>query len=117
MKAGDVLFRKGDQADRLFLVVDGQVRFTEIGVVMEPGKVFGEIAFFSPDRRRTLTALCAEDGTLLTIDEPTVKQLYYQNPQFGFLMISLVAGRLSADVKRLENRLAELQSTSGLAPG
>ena len=116
MKAGDVLFRKGDPADRLFLVVDGRVEFTEIGVVMESGKVFGEIAFFSPDRRRTLTALCVENCTLLTIDEQTVKQLYYQNPQFGFLMISLVAGRLSADVKRLENRLAELQSTSSAAP-
>jgi phosphotransferase system glucose/maltose/N-acetylglucosamine-specific IIC component len=112
MKAGQVLFRKGDPADHLFLVVEGQVEFAEIGVTMAPGKVFGEIAFFSPEHRRTLTARCLDDCTLLAIDEATVKQLYYQNPDFGFLMISLVAGRLSADVKRLEKQVAELKAAN-----
>ena len=64
---------------------------------------------------RTATARCGSACTVLTISESTFTQLYYQNPEFGFLMISLVAGRLSADVKRLENKLAELQSTNGAA--
>ena len=34
-----------------------------------------------------------------------MNQLYYQNPAFGFQMIELVAGRLSADVRRLTEEL------------
>jgi len=105
IKAGTVLFRKGDVADRLYCLVDGAIELVEIGVRIEPGRIFGEIAFFAPDKRRTLTARCVEPGTVLTIDEATVKQLYFQNPAFGFHLIGLVAGRLTQDVRRIEQRL------------
>ena len=106
LKAGTVLFRKGDLGDHLYCVVDGQIELVEIGAVLLPGKIFGEIAFFAPDRRRTLTARCVEGATVLAIDEGTVKQLVYQNPALGFHLMGLVAGRLSEDIRRFEQRLA-----------
>jgi CRP-like cAMP-binding protein len=106
LKAGTVLFRKGDEADRLYCLVDGAIELAEIGVRIEPGKIFGEIAFFAPDKRRTFTARCVEPATVLTIDEATLKQLYFQNPAFGFHLIGLVAGRLSEDVRRIEKRFS-----------
>lgn len=102
---GHVLFRQGDVADHLYLLASGRVELVEIGVILEPGRIFGEIAFFSPDRRRTFTARCIEPCQVLSIDETTVRQLYYQNPEFGFELVGLVAGRLSADVRRLEQQL------------
>jgi hypothetical protein len=105
MKAGEVLFRKGDVADQLYFLAEGEIEFVEIGKAMHAGSMFGEIAFFAPDRRRTLTARCAQDCRVLTIDESTLLQLYYQNPEFGFELVRLVAGRLTADVQRLEQRL------------
>lgn len=102
LSTSDIVFRKGDRADKLYLLAEGRIELVENGVVLEPGRVFGEIAFFSPDHRRTLTARCIEPGLLLSIDESTVRQLYFQNPGFGFELIGLVAGRLSADVRRLE---------------
>ena len=105
--AGYVLFKQGDPADHLYLLASGRIELLEIGVVLEPGRVFGEIAFFAPDRRRTFTARCIEPCEVLSIDENTVRQLYYQNPEFGFEMVALVAGRLSADVRRLEKQIAE----------
>ena len=110
LKAGTVLFRKGDLADHLYCLVEGRIELVEIGVQLEPGKIFGEIAFFAPDRRRTLTARCVSACTVLTIDEITLKQLYHQNPGFGFHLIELVAGRLSQDVRRVEQRIAELRA-------
>jgi hypothetical protein len=106
MKAGEVLFRKGDIADHLYFLAEGDIELVEIGKPQPTGSMFGEIAFFAPDRRRTLTARCTTDCRVLTIDEQTLLQLYYQNPSFGFELVRLVAGRLSADVHRLESRLA-----------
>jgi CRP/FNR family transcriptional regulator, cyclic AMP receptor protein len=106
-KAGTTLFHKGDLADHLYLLADGRMELADIGQMLLPGKLFGEIAFFSPSRRRTHTARCIDDCTVLMIDESTVQQLYFQNPSFGLHLIGLVAGRLSADVERLERQLAE----------
>jgi hypothetical protein len=106
-KAGHVLFRKGDVADRLYLLASGRVEFVEIGQSVGPGQTFGEIAFFSPDGRRTATARCAEDSVVLSVDQDTVRQIYFQNPSFGFELIGLVAARLSADVARLEKQLEQ----------
>ena len=44
---------------------------------------------------------------MLSLDQETLRQIYYQNPSFGFELIGLVAGRLSADVGRLEEQLAQ----------
>jgi CRP/FNR family transcriptional regulator, cyclic AMP receptor protein len=119
LRAGQVLFRKGDLADHLYMLASGRVELVEIGNELPAGRVFGEIAFFAPDRRRTLTARCIDDCEVLSIDESTVRQLYFQNPEFGFEVIGLVAGRLSADIRRLEQSLQTQQqraSATGDAP-
>ena len=107
LKAGSVLFRRGDPADQLYFLAAGQIEFVEIGEIMDPGSMFGEIAFFAPDRCRTLTARCRTDCTVLSVDENTFKQLYFQNPEFGFQVVSLLAARLLADRQRLEQLIAK----------
>jgi len=100
LRAGQVLFRRGDLADRLYLLAEGRMQLVEIGRDLPPGRIFGEIALFSPDHRRTHTARCVTACTVLSIDETTVRQLYFQDPAFGFHLIGLVAARLSEDVER-----------------
>ena len=116
LKARDVLFRKGDAADHLYFLVEGRIEFVEIGELMDAGSLFGEIAFFAPDRRRTLTARCTTDCTVLRIDGATFQQLYFQNPAFGFQIVTLIAGRLMADRNRLEHRLAASASVRAGPP-
>ena len=101
-RAGQVLFRRGDRAECLFMVAKGRIEMVEIAKEIEPGRIFGEIALFAPDKRRTHTARCVVATTVLSIDEGTVNQLFFQNPAFGFHLIGLVAGRLLSDVQRLE---------------
>ena len=109
-KAGDVLFSKGDPADHLYFLAEGRIELVEIGSVMEPGRVFGEIAFFSPRQQRTLTARCLDDCLVLSVNQHTVLELYYQNPAFGFELIRLVANRLTADIDRHEVQIERLRA-------
>lgn len=90
--AGDVLFRRGDAANRLYFLQHGRVRFPEIGKVVCDGQVFGEVGLFAPQNVRTLSAACDEDCRLYTIPRDKVLELYYQDPKFGFFLIRLVAG-------------------------
>jgi len=106
LKAGQELFKQGDKAEHLYLLVEGEMELTEIGKPLERGRIFGEIALFSPSGLRTLSARCKTRCTILQIHESTVKQLYYQNPAFGFHLIDLLASRLSADVERARAAVA-----------
>lgn len=100
--AGDVVFSLGQVADQLYFLIEGHIELVERGRTLEPGQMFGEIAFFAPDRKRTSTARCTTDCVVLTLDESTFRQLYYQNPEFGFEVVRMIAARLTADVRRLE---------------
>ena len=94
LKSGDVLFRMGEPANSMYLILEGSVRLEEIGVTLGPGALVGEIGVFAPDNRRTGTAVCANDVEIGAISDEKVLQLYYQNPTFGFYMFRLVVQRM-----------------------
>lgn len=100
LRAGAVIFRAGDSADRLHFLALGQIELVELGQTLAAGDMFGEIAFFAPDRKRTVTARCLTPCTVLSIDETSFKELYFQNPEFGWQIVSLIAERLSRDLRR-----------------
>lgn len=104
VKAGEILFRKGELSSNMYYTVSGRYRLAESGSEMPPGQVIGEIGLISPDNRRTLTFECIEDGELLTISYSQVKQLYFQNPAFGFYFLQLISQRLFQDIKQLEEK-------------
>jgi CRP/FNR family cyclic AMP-dependent transcriptional regulator len=106
------VFANGDVADRLYYVATGQVELPEVGSTVQAGQMFGEIAFFAPGHRRSSSARCLSDCTLLSIDETTFRELVYQNPDFGLEVVRLIAGRLSEDVRRLQSRQEAQQSAA-----
>src|SRR6267378_5885928 len=57
-RKGDVLFKKDDAADEMFLTVTGKFLVTEIGIELPPGRLMGELGFLSPNNRRTATVQC-----------------------------------------------------------
>lgn len=104
LEAGQLLFAKGDRADHLYLLISGHAELTEIGRPLEAGRIFGEIALFSPDQTRTHSVRALSDCALLKISGDTVRALFYQSPAFGFHLIELLAVRLGDDVRRAERR-------------
>ncbi|HWL31227.1 MAG TPA: cyclic nucleotide-binding domain-containing protein [Xanthobacteraceae bacterium] len=101
-KKGEVLFRKGDVANEMFLIVTGNFLVKEIGVELPPGRIMGELGFITPKNRRTQTVQSLENGEVLTISYDKLLELYFQNPEFGYYFLRLTTERLMQNVTRLE---------------
>lgn len=99
---GDVLFRKGDRANEMFFTVTGKFLVTELGIELPPGRLVGELAFLSPDNRRTQSLECTEDGEVLAITYERLLEIYFQNPEFGYYFLRLSTERLLQNIARLE---------------
>jgi CRP/FNR family cyclic AMP-dependent transcriptional regulator len=94
LKAGEVLVRKGEKADSMYYLASGTMRIVEVGKTIGPGTVLGEIGIFARDQKRTATVESLDECEIYEISESRTKQLYFQNPAFGFAMMKVVIGRL-----------------------
>jgi CRP/FNR family transcriptional regulator, cyclic AMP receptor protein len=93
-KAGDIIMERGAYATAAYYVVAGEVELVEIGETFGRGTLLGEIGLFAPDGKRTMTVRCKTDVHAATIDYDRFKELYFQNPQFGFRLLHLIVARL-----------------------
>src|SRR5215475_14119954 len=110
-RRGDRLFKKDDQATEMFLTVTGKFLVTEINVELPPGRLMGELGFLTPNKRRTATVECIEDGQVLTITYDRLLESYFQYPQFGYYFLVLTSQRLLENIARLEGILAQQKAT------
>jgi len=101
-RRGDRLFKKGDVATEMFLIVTGKFLVKEIGVELPPGRIMGEFGFLTPNNRRTGAVECIEDGQVLSITYERLLEIYFQNPQFGYYFLVLTSRRLLENIARLE---------------
>ena len=109
-RARQVLFRKGDVADRTYYIVSGEFRVTELNVVLRAGDMVGELGLLSPGGRRGQSLECVADGDLLSIGYDQVQELYFQNPDFGFFFLRLATGRLFENLETLQKQLADARA-------
>jgi CRP/FNR family cyclic AMP-dependent transcriptional regulator len=93
-KAGDILMARGDYATAAYYVSAGEVEIVELGEVFGKGTFLGEIGLFTPDGKRTMTVRCRTDVQTAMIDYDQFKQLYFQNPEFGFRLLHLIVARM-----------------------
>lgn len=109
---GDILFHKGDAADRMMFVVSGAFLVKEINVSIGPGNVIGELGLLKPEQTRTQTIECTEASDVLEITYDQVKQLYFQSPKFGFYFLQLASRRLFENIERQDKELAALRAAA-----
>jgi hypothetical protein len=105
--AGEILFRRGDPAHEMFFIVSGRFRIREKCVDLVTGDVFGELGLLSEGQARTATVECTKGGQLLRISYDQVKQLYLQDPKFGFYLLQLVSKRLFHNLSLASQRPAQ----------
>jgi CRP-like cAMP-binding protein len=112
---GDVLFRQGEPANEMFFTLSGRFRLRELDMEVGTGQVVGELGLLAPENRRSQTLECLADGEVLTITYDQVRQLYFQNPEFGFYFLRLTTERLFQNIARLEAELARLGGRAAAA--
>jgi CRP-like cAMP-binding protein len=96
--AGEVLTRQGDPADRMFYLVKGEVEVQGIGKRLGPGSVVGEIGVFARNHTRMATVSCLTDCEAFELKETKAKEIYFQNPAFGYAVLQIIIARLIENI-------------------
>jgi CRP-like cAMP-binding protein len=106
VKRGEVIFRRGEQGDGMYVIVDGRVRVFDgdvtLGVLGERD-IFGELALLDPEPRSASIA-ALEDTRLFRLDREAFAELMAGN-------IEIVRGVLHVLCERLRRQIA--QGTAG----
>ena len=95
---GEIVFNAGDKADHMMTIDSGRYRLVESGIELGAGEIVGELGFLSPDNRRMMSLECIEAGTLGRVSYSDLRQLYFQNPTFGFAFLRLIGARLFRNI-------------------
>ena len=116
--AGYTLFQEGDNGDRVFFLKEGKVKVmktkmdgsVQILEIIQPGDVFGEVVLFGiseyPASVRTL-----EEIKVDFLYKNDFKNYFNKNPQIGWGMLKVMAGKLAKAQHRIEN--LGLRNTKG----
>ena len=115
--SGDYIFREGEQGNRLYLIVDGEVRISrdvpgsgeEALAVLKPGALFGEMAVFDRTERST-HAISNGGTTVLTISRPDFEMMLDFNRELAYKVlwscVRLLSSRLRSTNDSLRSFLA-----------
>ena len=99
-RAGQAIFNKDDPADAAYVIGEGQVALPELGVILGPGSLMGEMGLFTSGNKRVSGATCVGDVRAWRITYNEFEQLYFQNPQFGFHVVRLMVRRMESNLAR-----------------
>lgn len=99
--AGTILFREGEDGDRLYVIKSGLVRLTKRSMQKEilveelgAGEFCGELSLVT-SQPRTVTAVVAEDAALIQIDAAQFEQMVRSNSDISLRMLKKMSQRLT----------------------
>jgi len=100
-KAGETIFKEGDEAQQLFVIKSGEVRIqagNRTLAELSTNHIFGEMALID-DAPRSATAVAKTDVELVPISEKQFLFLVSQTPFFALKVMRVLARRLRATNK------------------
>ncbi len=99
--AGIMVTPKGSGERELFVVLEGEFEVIDDGRCLShlgPGEVFGEVAFFQANGRRTASVRASADGRVLVLQNDRVERLIRRRPTLAVPLLhelgSIMAGRV-----------------------
>jgi len=112
---GEVLFRTGDPAEKMYYIASGSLRLPEIAKVVPAGEVIGEMGLLSPFQTRTASAVCEEDCIVYSIDKQEVTRLFSRNSELAFRIVHLCVQRFIENLRAETEAKERIQSELRIA--
>ncbi|MEP7035089.1 MAG: Crp/Fnr family transcriptional regulator [Dermatophilaceae bacterium] len=114
LERGEILFREGDQGDRLYVIGEGKIKLGLTSVdgrenllaVLGPGEMFGELSLFDPGPR-TATATAVAETVLIALGHEDLDSFLVGRPAVAAKLLAALARRL----RRTNENLADLVFT------
>lgn len=94
--AGQVIFEKGGIADRMYVVIDGEVEISIDGKFLDTtgaGGIVGEMALID-DSPRSATAIAKTQCKLVGVDKNRFNFLVQQTPNFALNVMKIMVERI-----------------------
>ena len=114
LERGDILFREGDQGDRLYVIGEGKIKLGRTSVdgrenllaILGPGEMFGELSLFDPGPR-TATATAIAETQLIGLGHEDLNSFLSGRQAVAAKLLAALARRL----RRTNETLADLVFT------
>jgi len=93
---GDIIFREGDQAHHMYVVVEGEIELQVAGSTVgqvQAGDLMGEMAIVG-GHKRTATALAKTACRLAPVTERRFVLLVQETPYFALYVMKVLADRI-----------------------
>ena len=123
LPADSFLFREGDQGDRLYIIVDGEVEIMKVIAsdesqlldVRGPGDFLGEMSLFERQTRRTATARARTAVILAEMSHADFDALLHRRPALVYELVRIFSERLqrsnNSTIRELRAKNEVLQAT------
>lgn len=107
LKAGDVIFNKGDVGNCMYLIQEGSVRIHDGGytlAVLGKNEVFGELSLLDAETR-SATATCGEDSLLSKLDQDPFYKILSKDQEVLKGILKMLCRRIRIlDAKSAQNQ-------------
>jgi CRP-like cAMP-binding protein len=119
MRRGEILFRRGDQADAGYVVLSGRLTLDpgdgREPVSVLPGALVGEMALVVETERKT-TATVAESSGILRIPRPLFHRVLRENPASAIRLRAFCAKRLTDFAGELDSIRRKMEGEGEIVP-
>jgi CRP-like cAMP-binding protein len=97
LRAGETLFREGDEAHAMYVVKQGTLRILSGSAILETvreGGLVGEMAIIEEHMPRSATVIAGTYSEIVEIDVPRFLSLVANMPAFSITVLRVISRRL-----------------------
>lgn len=111
LHTGEILFYEGDKGDTLYAILEGKIKVTILAEdgreviisMLDKGEIFGEMALFDLEEKRSATAMATEPTTLLSLMGKDFLKVLEGNSQLTMRILRTMTGRLKNATRRISS--------------
>jgi CRP-like cAMP-binding protein len=114
LKRGQVLFREGDQSDRMYVIAEGKIKIgraapdgrSTLLKLLGPGEEFGELSLFDPDCRSG-TATAVTESRLYALSNHDLRPWLESRPEVALALLRQLSHRMRQSRETVNKALAD----------